>query len=79
MHIDTNAQNCNFLSEFVSLRGSLSCQWIVRCVVLALSFALFLFLSTYDGPKKGFAPDRWKNEKAIFKLEGGGWGEYELS
>lgn len=38
MHIDTNVQNCNFLSEFVSLRGSLSCQWIVRCI----SFLLLL-------------------------------------
>lgn len=45
MHIDTNAQNCNFLSVFVSLRGSLSCQWIVRCVVLSLPLyhSLFLF------------------------------------
>jgi len=48
MHIDTNAQNCNFLSEFVSLRGSLSCQWIVRCAALSplslthLSFFFFL-------------------------------------
>lgn len=36
------------------------------------SLSLFLFLSTYDGPKKGFPPDSWKNEKAIFKL-GGIW------
>lgn len=45
MHIDTNAQNCNFLSVFVSLRGSLLCQWIVRCVVLSLPLyhSLFLF------------------------------------
>lgn len=49
MHIDTNAQNCNFLSEFVSLRGSLSCQWIVRCAALSpflpLSISLFRSLS----------------------------------
>lgn len=43
------------------------------CCFLSLS----LFLSTYDGPKKGFPPDSWKNEKAIFKLEGR--GKYEPS
>lgn len=76
MHIDTNAQNCNFLSVFVSLRGSLSCQWIVRCVVLSLSLSLdqslLLFSNIFicEGPEKGFPPDSWKMEKTIFKLEG---------
>lgn len=33
-------------------------------------FSLSLFLSTDDGPEKGFPPDSWKMGKAIFKLEG---------
>lgn len=92
MHIDTNAQNCNFLSEFVSLRGSLSCQWIVRCAALSLSLPLPLTLShTYmhslslfcsmlmwlrDCPENEFPPDGSKMVKTIFKMEG---KECELS
>lgn len=74
MHIDTNAQNCNFLSVFVSLRGSLSCQWIVRCVVLSLplyhSLSLFQYSYEWGGPEQGFPPDSWKMEKTISKLQG---------
>lgn len=50
MHIDTNAQNCNFLSEFVSLRGSLSCQWIVRCAALSPFLPLSISLSRSLSP-----------------------------
>ena len=82
MHIDTNAQNCNFLSEFVSLRGSLSCQWIVRCAALSLSSSpslsislsrspsLFSSAPLCECPEKGFPPDSRKMEKDRFQNGG---------
>lgn len=75
MHIDTNAQNCNFLSVFVSLRGSLSCQWIVRCVVLSLPLyhSLFLFsniLMSEGVQNKDFLLTAGKWKKTISKLQG---------
>lgn len=65
MHIDTNAQNCNFLSEFVRLRGSLSCQWIVRCAAPSLPLPHLVSLS--------LSASMWVSRKRIpsWQLENG--------
>lgn len=65
MHIDTKARNCNFLSVFASLRGSLLCQWTVRCVAPSHTQCSYEWV----GPEQGFPPDSWKMKKTFKKTQ----------